>query len=77
MTQTAFVGSRVAIKTRAPAPARSNMAVRAQSEAQAQAQGKFAGNWLPGSTQPQYLEGLPGAYGFVSSPLSDHRAAMH
>lgn len=56
MTQTAFVGSRVAIKTRTPAPTR-NVTVRAAA--------KFAGNWLPGSTQPAYLEGLPGAYGFV------------
>ena len=61
MTQTAFVGSRVAVKTRTAAPAR-NLTVRAAA--------KFAGNWLPGSTQPAYLEKLPGAYGFVSSHLS-------
>jgi len=68
MTQTAFVGSRVAIKTRAPAPARSSVAVRAAA--------KFAGNWLPGSTQPSYLEGLPGAYGFDPLGLGSTEASL-
>ncbi len=63
MSQTAFVGSRVAIKTRTAAPSR-NVTVRVAA--------KFAGNWLPGSTQPAYLESLPGAYGFVRSVRTDH-----
>ena len=70
MTQTAFTGSRMAIKTRTPAPTRC-VTVRAAA--------KFAGNWLPGSTRPTYLEGLPGSYGFVSSrtDVSPQIAAMH
>ena len=58
MTHTAFVGTKVAITARPAVCKPRGLAVRVNA--------KFAGNWLPGSKQPAYLEPLPAAYGFVS-----------
>lgn len=50
-------GTALVAKTRAARPqaARSGVVVRAAAK---------AGNWLPGSDTPSYLEGLPASYGF-------------
>ncbi len=62
MTHTAFVGTKVAVQSRPAVSKPRGMSLRVNA--------KWAGNWLPGSKQPAYLEALPAAYGFVSTPCT-------
>jgi light-harvesting complex I chlorophyll a/b binding protein 1 len=57
MSKTALAGQALVAKTRAARPQapRSSLVVRAAAK---------AGNWLPGSDTPDYLDGLPASYGF-------------
>ena len=59
MTHTAFVGTKVAVQSRPAVCKPRGLSLRVNA--------KWAGNWLPGSKQPAYLEALPAAYGFVST----------
>ena len=59
-----FVGTPVTIRSRPTVCKPRGLSLRVAA--------KFAGNWLPGSKQPSYLEPLPAAYGFVSFHRTHH-----
>jgi len=69
LMQTAFAGQTVVVRSASrPAQARCSSIVRAAATK--------AGNWLPGSETPTYLDDLPASYGFDPLGLGKEPSAL-